>query len=202
MATDFMELTPMQIDFLKELTNIGGGNAATALSQMINRMIRMEVPRVSLVPYSRLFSDIIGEEEEVVAVSVRVLGDAPGSFLLVVKMADALGFIGMLTGQARPEDMNELAVSAMEETCNILCSSYLNAMTRMLDLTLISSVPAYARDMFGAILTTAYIESGQFDDTLLLVENLFRTESTRIRAHLFFLPLPGSLDRIFSVMKL
>ena len=203
MTADFKKLTPMQIDFLKELTNIGGGNAATALSEMVNHTIRMEVPNVSLVPYQCLFSDIIGEEEEVSAVSIRVLGDTPGNFLFVLKKADTPDFIGMLTGIMSGADiMDEMAVSAIEETCNILCSSYLNAMSRLLDYTLISSVPAFTQDMFGAILTTAYIESGQFEDTLLLIENLFRTENTRIRAHLFFIPLPGSLDKIFSIVKL
>jgi chemotaxis protein CheC len=196
------QLTPMQIDCLKELTNIGGGNAATALSLLVNRKIKMEVPKVSLVPYEQLFSHIIGEEEEVAAVSIRVFGDTPGNFLFIIKAADAVAFINMLTGVEDLTCQDEIAVSAIQEACNILCSSYINAMSRLLDITLISSVPAFVQDMFGAILTTAYIESGQIDDSLLLIENMFLTENISIKAHLFYIPIPGSLDRIFSIMNI
>lgn len=91
-------LTSMQIDFLKELTNIGGGNAATALSQMVNRPIKMEIPTVKLLPYQKLFSDIMKEEELVNAISIRILGDVPGTFLFILKEKDCLDLIEMLTG--------------------------------------------------------------------------------------------------------
>lgn len=195
------DLTPMQIDFLKELTNIGGGNAATALSQMVNHPIKMEVPVVQLLPYDKLFSDIMGEEEQVNAVSIRVLGDVPGSFLFVLKGKDTLDLIEMLTGNI-VKCLDGVAISALQEICNIICSSYINALSRMVNLTLISSVPAFAQDMFGAILPTAYIETGQIEDDLLVIENYFLTDKKRMKAHLFFIPHPGSLHKIFSITNL
>lgn len=202
MTSNLQELTPIQLDFLKELTNIGGGNAATALSQMVDHPINMEVPMVKIFPYERLFSDIIEEEEKAVAVSIRILGDAPGSFLLVLREKDALDLIPMILGKDEVGVLDDMSISALQEVCNILCSSYMNALSRMLNITLISSVPAFVQDMFGAILSTAYIEAGQIEDYLLVIENYFLVNNNRIKAHLFFIPHPGSLDRIFSTMNL
>lgn len=202
MSSNLEKLTPIQLDFLKELTNIGGGNAATALSQMVDRPIKMEVPMVKIFPYERLFSDIIEEEEKVDAVSIRILGDAPGNFLLVLKEEDALDLIPMILGENVERILDNMGVSVLQEVCNILCSSYINALSRLLNITLISSVPAFAQDMFGAILPTAYIEAGQIEDYLLVIENYFLVNNNRIKAHLFFIPHPGSLDKIFSTMNL
>jgi len=47
---DEFDLTPVQLDALREIGNIGAGNSATALSQVLNKKIDMNVPRVSLVP--------------------------------------------------------------------------------------------------------------------------------------------------------
>ena len=39
----------MQYDVLREIGNIGAGNATTALSQMINAKVSMNVPKVELL---------------------------------------------------------------------------------------------------------------------------------------------------------
>jgi len=197
---NFNELTSMQLDFLTELTNIGGGNAATALSKIINRRIRMEVPKVSLVSFQELFSDHMKMEEEVCAVSIRVHGDAPGNFLFVISRDEAAELVEIAAGTVVSNVSREIYVSAMQEIGNILCSSYWNALSRMLDLIFLSSVPAFVQDMFGAIMTTAYIESGQYGDTLLFIENILKTGQNAIKAHLFYIPLPGSLEKIFELL--
>ena len=79
-------LTPMQLDFLKELSNIGGGNAATSFSQLVQRPIRMEVPVVQILPYDRIYMDIMEEEEQVHAVSIRALGIFRETFYLLQRI--------------------------------------------------------------------------------------------------------------------
>ena len=53
MSDDILELTPVQMDALREIGNVGAGNSATALSQIINHRIDMNVPQVSIVPLGR-----------------------------------------------------------------------------------------------------------------------------------------------------
>jgi len=197
---NFKELTPMQLDYLTELTNIGGGNAATALSQILNRKIQMEVPKVTFITYQELFADYIKMEEEVCAVSIRVYGDAPGNFLFVISKDEAAEFVEMTVRTIVSDVSRDIYISAIQEVGNILCSSYWNALSRMLDLSFLSSVPAFVQDMFGAIITTAYIESGQYDDVILFIENIFRTGQNTIKTHLFYIPLPGSLEKMLTLL--
>src|SRR5699024_9315009 len=114
--------------------------------------------------YDTVFNKIMKEEEEVHAISIRILGDIPGLFLFVLQEKDALNLVDMMMPGQTPKQLDAIGISALQELCNILCSSYLNALSRMLNKSLISSVPGYAKDMFGAILPSIYIEAGQIEE--------------------------------------
>ena len=58
------ELTNQYYDVLKELGNIGAGNATTALAQMIDCKVDMSVPQVQLLDFSKL-GEIVGGEDEI-----------------------------------------------------------------------------------------------------------------------------------------
>ncbi len=60
------------------------------------------------------------------------------------------------------------------------------------------SVPAVALDMMGAILSTTFIESGQFDEYVLDLETQFLQENQKISGHFYYIPMPGSLEKILN----
>ncbi len=192
-----MEYSAIQIDALRELTNIGGGNAATALSKFIGMPVQMAVPVVRFENYEELYKGFRGAEEEVVAISMHAMGDADGIFLFITHEKAVEKLIEYITGS--PLRLEEImGRSAVEETVNIIVSSYLNALSAMLGFNIISSVPVLVQDMFGAILSTAYIEAGQYDETILIIENDFCIEDSRIESMLFFIPVPGELEKLFA----
>lgn len=90
--------------------------------------------------------------------------------------------------------------SALKELANILVNSFLNAVTKLLDINLLTSIPLLTRDMFGAIVSSVYMESGQYDDTILILKNEFYYMGERMEAALYFVPTPGVLDKLFSVL--
>ena len=162
----------LQLDVLKELANIGGGNAATAISQLVGKFVNMNVPTIDILDYNEIYEKIMAEDTEVVAVSMSVMGMESGNFLFVTTPKNAEILVRMMM----PEGVqlsDELEYSAMSELVNIVVTSYLNALSRMLDLSLISSVPALTVDMFGAILSYAYMESEQYDDQVMIIKNEF-----------------------------
>ena len=83
MPDDIMQLTPTQMDALREIGNVGAGNSATALSQIINHRIDMNVPEVSIVPLGEVPELVGGPEAMVVGVFLRVYGQAPGNILFL-----------------------------------------------------------------------------------------------------------------------
>jgi chemotaxis protein CheC len=193
---EFSELSAMQLDVLQEVGNIGAGNAATALSQLLNEKVDMTVPAVKVIPFDDIFSKI-GVEEVVIGVIVRVLGDIPGNILFTLEKEAALKIISKLIGEEQ-EHISELGNSALCEIGNIISSSYMNAIAKLTNLTLMPSVPAVALDMMGAILSTTFIESGQFDERVLDLETQFLQEDEKISGHFYYIPMPGSLEKILN----
>ena len=193
---DFSELNAMQLDVLQEVGNIGAGNAATALSQLLNEKVDMTVPAVKIIPFDDIFSKI-GVEEVVIGVIVRVLGDIPGNILFTLEKEAALKIISKLTGEEQ-ELISDLGNSALCEIGNIISSSFMNAIARLTNLTLMPSVPAVALDMMGAILSTTFIESGQFDEYVLDLETQFLQENEKLSGHFYYIPMPGSLEKILN----
>ncbi|MBM7869470.1 chemotaxis protein CheC [Clostridium pascui] len=194
----YKDLTPLQLDALREVGNIGAGNAATALSQLLIKKVDMSVPAINIISFEDIFSNLSGEEI-VYGVLVRVLGDAPGNILLVLKKNTAMHVIEALTGQ-KGEDINEMGESVLAEIGNILSATYMNAIGRFTNLSIIPSVPALTYDMLGAILSTTFIESGQFDEYVLDIETAFIEGESEINAHFYYIPMPGSLEKILNTL--
>lgn len=193
---DYLELSPMQLDVLQEVGNIGAGNAATSLSQLLNAKVDMSVPSVNIVPFDDIFSKI-GVEEVVIGVIVRVLGDIPGNILYTLDKETALMIISTLMGEEQ-EQITEIGSSVLCEIGNIISSSFMNAIAKLTNLVLMPSVPAVALDMMGAILSTTFIESGQFDEYVLDLETQFLQENQKISGHFYYIPMPGSLEKILD----
>ena len=136
-----------------------------------------------------------------VAVIVRVLGDIPGNILFVLEKEVAENIIEVLTG-SREDEFTEMGNSVLCEIGNIISGSYMNSIARFTNLVITPSVPAVTYDMLGAILSTTFIESGQFDDSVLDVETKFLngTGKLDVSGHFYYVPMPGSLEKILNTL--
>lgn len=189
----------IQLDIIKELTNIGGGNAATSISQLINKPVDMLVPTIEVLNYNQVFDKIMPEDEMVNAVIMRMLGGGEGTFLFIIDEKASLDVINMMM----PENVHlteEIGNSAIRELVNIVVTSYLNAISKMIDIDFISSIPLLTKDMFGAIISSVYIESEQYDENILIIKNEFIYQGTKIEASLYFIPKPGVLTELFNIL--
>ncbi|MBM6614719.1 chemotaxis protein CheC [Desemzia sp. RIT804] len=189
----------MQLDALKEVINIGGGNAATSLSQLINKPVQMTVPVIEVMNYEDLYQQVMSEETIVDTVMTRMIGQAEGMFMLVGLEEDMNHLASiMLPSDTEPDP--EMIDSALKELANILVNSFLNSVTKLLDINLLTSIPLLTRDMFGAIVSSVYMESGQYDDTILILKNEFYYMGERMEAALYFVPKPGVLEKLFHLL--
>jgi chemotaxis protein CheC len=193
-------LSHRQVDALREVSNIGVGHAATALSQLIGRQVSMRVPKVNIIPFSQVSSIVGGAELLVVGIYFRVMGDVTGDILVVFPEDGARTLISLVLNGTTEKDgeWTETAVSSLSEIGNILASSYLNALGTILGVTLIPSVPSLAYDMAGAILDTVLIEQSCVGDVALLIETEFFETKRALRGHFFLVPDPASLALILD----
>ena len=194
----FRHLTDVQLDALKEVSNIGMGHAATALSQMTGQRINLRVPRVSVTEISAVPDCLGGAEVLMVGITLQILGDARGSIMLLFPQESAhrLGCC-LLKNDERALVMNELTVAALKEVGHILASAYLSAIGNLLHKTLIPSIPLLSYDMAGAVVDYVLIELSQGGNLALMIETDFSGDhgaNNQIRGHFFLMPDPQTLD--------
>ena len=193
------EFNTVQLDALKEVINIGGGNAATSLSQLINKPVQMTVPVIEVMDYEDLYQQVMSEETIVDVVMTRMIGQAEGVFLLV-GLEEDMNHLASIMLSSDSVASQEIIESALKELANILVNSFLNSVTKLLDINVLTSIPLLTRDMFGAIVSSVYMESGQYDDTILILKNEFYYMGERMEAALYFVPKPGVLEKLFNVL--
>ena len=202
LSEDILKLSALQLDALREIGNVGAGNSATALSQIINRKIDMTVPQVAIMPLNDV-PDVVGGPDAMVAgVYLRVFGPAPSSILFLLPRDSAFFLVDMLMGreQGHTTSLNSMDESALMEIGNILAGAYLNALSHFTNLTLLPSIPALAMDMAGAILSVILSQLGQMGDHALVIETEFTTEFDGVKGHFFLIPDPGSLSTILAAI--
>jgi chemotaxis protein CheC len=199
---DYRKFTELQIDALREVGNIGAGNAATALSQMIQKRIDMSVPEAAILPLEEMIQKIGNEEDMVVAVIIRVFGDAPGNMVFLLTMNSAHELLKMLLDEESEGDLTEMQISALQEIGNILTGAYINSIVKLTGMMLVSSVPAISVDMLYSLMTTAFIESGQFDEYIMSIEAKFIMGKKNIKGYFFYIPKPGSLEKLIQTLGL
>lgn len=197
---DEFNLTPNQLDALREIGNIGAGNSATALSQVINKKIDMNVPKVSIVPIEEVPELVGGPDSLIVAVFLRVYGKAPGNILFLMPKNSAFCLVDDLMGRPHgtTQELDEMDASALKEVGNILTGSYLNAFFHFTNISMVPSIPSLALDMAGAILNVVLVQLGQMGDHALVIETKFLAEDDSVNGHFFLVPDPGSLGTIIE----
>lgn len=198
-----LELNELQLDALKEVGNIGSGNAATALSKMLNKKIDMAVPQVDILPYEQMIERIGNEDDTVVAVLLAAYGDAPGNLLFIMNYEKAHEFSRTLLSGFE-EISDELYMSVFQEIGNILGNSYINAMCKLTGLDLQTSVPSVAVDMLTAVLSSSFMDAEQFGEKILAIDTNFIDESESLESggNFFYIPRPNSLNMILQKLGL
>ena len=188
-------------DVLRELGNIGAGNATTALSQMLGCKVDMKVPQVKLLEFKEIGEAMGGEEQLMAGVYVMVAGDIAGSmmFLLEKKAAHSLVAKLMMTEPNLDDGFSEMEWSALKEIGNIIVSSYLNSLATMTNMKIVSSVPDLTIDMAGALLSVPAIHFGEMGDKMLLIETRC-LDDVDIEGYFILIPDLESYDRILTTL--
>ena len=198
----FDELSSLEIDTLREIGSIGTGNAATALSQLLGREVRITLPEVRFMGYNEAIAWMGGPEEVTAGVLVGMSGQMSGVMLSVQQ----LGFINLVLEQMLGTsiqdytELDELSQSTLVEIGNIMISTFINAFSGLSDIAVNLTVPAFAVDMQGAILSVPMAAYGGMSDYLMTIGGNFVCENEQVPCHLLLSPDLRSLN--FLLKKL
>ena len=201
------QITQQYFDVLKELGNIGAGNATTALAQLINCKVDMKVPQVRLLNFNELGALLGGAETILVSIYLQVEGDVEGSMMFVLSEDSALHLVnklmsGMLGVPEKPIEechFGEMECSAMKEVGNIITGAYLNALSSLTNMKIFPSVPQLGIDMAGAILSVPAAEFGVMGDNILLIQTQF-SDDIELDGYFILIPDVESYERILSAL--
>ena len=197
---NYDELNPMHIDVLKELGNIGSGNAATAISAMLGKEVEMTVPAVSVLDYTKAIDFLGGPENIVVGMLVRITGDIEGMIMFILQKPFASAVLKTFFGHEEIDMMalGENEASAIREIGNIMAASYVNALSQISGRMINISVPSLTVDMLGAIMSVPAIEFGAVSDQVLFIDGTFILDNQSIKSNMILIPEINSLTSLLS----
>ncbi len=187
------------VDVLREIGNIGAGNAATSLANMINKKVDMKVPVVSLLDFAEV-PEILGGAENIVAgIFFKIEGDITGSIMFVLDKKSAFNLINLLMPM-ETEGFDDMTRSALMEIGNILAGAYISSLASLTNLNIQISVPALCVDMAGAILSVPAIEFGYLADQVMIIKNEFVDDITSdmVDGYFFLIPDMDSYDKLLG----
>ncbi len=199
---DFGTLNSFHLDVLREIGNIGAGNAATALAKLLDKKIDMNVPQIRVMDFTEISDMLGGAEIQVVGILLGVNGDINGNMMFILDLQSSQLLVNFLMGRPSKTDLefDEITLSALREIGNILAGSYLTALSNLTNLKIIPSVPGLAIDMAGAILSVPAIEFGKNSDVVLYIENEFTDGVNSVIGNLFLIPDHESCNRLLHAL--
>ena len=189
----YEDINNLEIDVMREIGSIGTGNAATALSQMMNRKIKMTMPEVQILGFNEAITKLGDPEMIVSGVLVHISGELNGVMLYLQKLEQVL--------TSKIDDFSQLGdleVSALVEIGNIMISSYVSAISKLTGISINLSVPAMSVNMLGGIMSVPMIEFGHQTDKLMIINGKFIVEDREVYSNLLLMPDIPSLNYLLK----
>ncbi len=194
------DLNDIHIDVLREIGNIGSGNAASALASMLARQVSISVPIVRILDDEQVVEELGGPEQMIVGLLLSLEGDVKGMIMFLLHQNFANMTLSALMGADVPEDaeMDEMAYSAIQEVANIMAASFVNAISEMTGLTINITVPSMCVDMLGAILSVPAIHYANISDKIVFIQDEFSSQDLHAPNHVLLIPDVESLEKIME----
>lgn len=199
------DLNSVHFDVLREIGNIGQGNAASSLAQMLGLSIDISVPTVRLLEMDEAVQYLGGPENVVLGMLVGLSGEIQGMMLYVLQRGFATNMINTVFGKDVKEltALDEMDLSFVQEIGNILAGSYVNAISSLTGLTIDISVPNICIDMAGAILAVPAVEFAHIGSKVLFIDDNFifggdGSNPEEVKSNMILVPELKSLDTLFQ----
>lgn len=183
----FKEFSEMHLSVLQEIGNMGSGNAATSLSNMISSATDISVPQIKILAAAQAAAVTDMLSSRTAAYLITISGDIKGSMLLVMPFE----FIERLVGTYFPgvsvtgkESMDEMVLSVVQETVNIIAASYANNLAELSGMMVDISVPESVTSPSAKILAVNTADPS----TVCFISNTIEISDVKKNFNLLFFP--------------
>ena len=200
----FSDINDMHIDVLREIANIGSGNAASSLSRMLGHTVNISIPDIGIKGFNEVCDVLGGAEAIMVGTLLMLSGEISGMmmFLLPVEVVCDLVNMLMFTDIKSHEEIDEMGYSVINEVSNIMSASFVTAIVGMTDLMIDISPPEAALDMLGSIMSVPSIYFAKMSDSLLLIQNELEIEGRKAKTSVLLFPDMPSLEKMMTSLEI
>lgn len=199
-----LPLNLIEMSAVREMANIGLGNATTALSEMTGKTFHMAVPDVESLEYEQLPALMGGGEAQTAGIYMPIEGDVPGHIAFLMPWRSAQALWRMLLG-SQPQsqfEISEMDASAMLEVGNIINSSFLNAIADMTGFAMHATPSSLAIEMCSAILDAIMVEASEKDHYALAIRTIISDYEGSIEGFFVYVPSAWGLQILVSSLGL
>ena len=197
---DLRSVSAQYMDVLKEIGNIGAGNATTALAQMLQCRIDMDVPEVKLIEVDELAESLGGPECVMTAIFLEVEGDVTGDIIFLLEEGSAKFLVSKLMGmESEGDEFSEMELSCIKEISNIIAGSYLNSLSTLTNLKIYPSVPHMQMDMVESILHSPLRKKKEENEQILFIQTEFK-DDVKLGGYFVMVPDTESYGKILGAL--
>ncbi|MCL2629047.1 MAG: chemotaxis protein CheC [Oscillospiraceae bacterium] len=201
MAT-FENINEIHLDVLKEIANIGSGNAASSLSRMIGSTVDIKIPEIDIKGFNEA-TEALGGPETIMMGTLLFLSEGINGMMMFLLPVDVVcDLVNMLMGTdiKSHEEIDEMGESVIMECSNIMSASFVTAVAEMTDMVIDISPPQITLDMLGSIMSVPSISYANIGDSLLFMKNELEIEGKKTNANVLLLPDMPSLGKLMSAL--
>ena len=193
-------LSDVQLDVMREIGNIGAGNACTALSGLIGTPIDMSVPRVQLMGVDSTSEYLGGGDAEVLGIRIDVKADLTGMMFHIVNKRFAERLISTFYPKTLNSiaDIDEMDMSVISEMGNITSGAYANALATLSGYVVDIGTPTLGGKSVSEILRIPIETFVSVGDKILVVDEQFIIDSEKLTSNMILVLEGDSLNKLFD----
>lgn len=196
----YENLNDLQLDVMREIGNIGAGNACTALSVLLGTAIDMSVPRVQLLGFESTTEHLGGEDNMVIGLKIEITGDLEGMMLHVVEKRFAQRIINTFYAKELDNitNLDEMDSSVLNEMANITSGAYANSIASLTSLFVNIGTPQQIPGKVSDIMRLPLTEFVKPGEKVLVVDEEFTIDDEHISSNMILALESESLERLFE----
>ncbi|MFX0082329.1 MAG: chemotaxis protein CheC [Candidatus Hodarchaeota archaeon] len=202
-----IELSADQKDILREMGNIGTGNAVTALSRLIKKKIDVTLTDVGIISFDQLSDQFGGPKERVCGIFCHLDEPSQSTILNIFEMKPLMSLIATLAGKKSKidpnkvktkKDLDEFAISTITEMGNIMAGHYASALADLLETKLMIDIPEFAMSNAGELGEFLSQELNSIADFIIIIKTSVKVSDLKLKGIFFLIPGIRTLNMFFN----
>jgi len=205
-----IKLSSEQLDVLKELGNIGSGHAITALSNLLNSKVRVELTSVKIIPFWKIPELFDNPNADVFGIFSKIADKENLSIIQIFTKESVINLINRLTEFDKIfieniesiNDLDQLSYSIINEIGNILAAHYSNALADLMSIKIVPDIPKLALDNLTALLNEIIAKYSQLSDYTIIIKTKLSTKKMKLDGIICLIISMNALYDLFNILKI